>query len=399
MTQERFACPFCAELIMPDAIKCRFCHEWLSAHWSDLNERRSIQEIDRPETHQPSQRGTIGNLRKQYLATIDSVEGRSQPIEGIEHQTLGLSDPGDGYTDKVPDTVGSSDRAYSSAVENFRQDSKHAEKTQLKYRSLPYSYDSRNSRRDKSEAATELPQMQPEGKEIVKTSNKRVAKEVSSKDRPDSSSFRKKSGMPWLRAIMLTSYLGIIAALCVSESVTYLILRDAQAKENNQEYADAFVLYRGVVNSFPFSFGSIEARQGLRRLSQSQELEISELFWFSPIEHLLGSGVDASDVHLLPLIAWPVSTILLTFVFLTRISRPVIAFLALLLTAIAITGSVVQFAWYGSIPLPAVAETAREFMQATPVVYFASYCLLVLTILMTLTAKAKRISPQTSRPE
>jgi hypothetical protein len=30
MTQERIKCPFCSELILPDAIKCRFCGEWFS---------------------------------------------------------------------------------------------------------------------------------------------------------------------------------------------------------------------------------------------------------------------------------------------------------------------------------------------------------------------------------
>ena len=85
--------------------------------------------------------------------------------------------------------------------------------------------------------------------------------------------------------------------------------------------------------------------------------------------------------------------------FVTRILRPGVALLALFLMVVAVAGLAAQLTWYGSISLPPVAEVAREFMQATPAVYFASYLLLVLTALMTLTATSKRPDGHIEEPE
>jgi hypothetical protein len=198
---------------------------------------------------------------------------------------------------------------------------------------------------------------------------------------------------------MFLFYLGIIGALAVSEFAAQGTLRDARAKEGVQDYDAALSTYRGVLDGVPFSFGTIEARQSLDRLCQSQGLEMPTPSWRPVVENLLGSGQDMPDVHLLPLVAWPVSAALLLLVFVTRILRPRVAFLALLLMIVAMAGSISQLAWCGSIALPAAAEAAQGFMQTMPAVYLASYLLLLLTALMTLTATRKRASRPTAKPE
>ena len=110
-----------------------------------------------------------------------------------------------------------------------------------------------------------------------------------------------------------------------------------------------------------------------------------------------GKDADLPDVYLLPFVAWPVSAVLLLLVFLTRIFRPGAALLALLLMILAIAGSAAQFAWYGLIPLAPVVEATQDFMQTPVAVYSASYMLLAMTALMTLTAATRRRNPQLTR--
>jgi hypothetical protein len=204
---------------------------------------------------------------------------------------------------------------------------------------------------------------------------------------------RKRRRLPWLRALLLIFYLGVAAALAVCEYDARAVLRDARARENAQEYDAAFSAYRGVMETFPFSFAIIETQQSLRRICQSPEFEMPKPSWLSRTEGFLGTSFNAQDVYLLPLVAWPVSAVLLLPVFLTRTWRPITAILALLLMLVAIAGSVAQFVWYGLITLPPAAEAVQGYMQAPAAVYCSSYLLLALTALMSLTATGtQRIS-------
>jgi hypothetical protein len=187
--------------------------------------------------------------------------------------------------------------------------------------------------------------------------------------------------------------------MATSEFATQRTIRDARAKEISEDYDAALDMYSGILHVVPFSFGAIEAGHSLHRLSQFQGRETPEPFWLAPTKKLLGLNTRLPDVYLLPLVAWPVCAVLLFVVLLTRVRRPAIAFLSLLLMAIAIAGSVVQLVWYGSISLPSAAQTARGLMRVTPNVYYASYLLLVVTALMTLTGTAKRQNPNIAKHE
>ncbi len=219
----------------------------------------------------------------------------------------------------------------------------------------------------------------------------RIAKEVVPAEKAELASAGKRSGVPWLRALLLFLYLGIVAALIVAEFDARSILRDARAEEAAKDPNAAFAGYRTVQDIYPFTLASIEARQNLRRLSESPEFGLPQPAWLAAGEKLLGVEIKEQNVHLLPLAAWPVSAFLLLLVVLTRIRRVGVALIALILMILAVSGSVAQFAWYGVIPLGSVAQAVEQFMEMPEALHIASYILLFLTALMTLTATVPRI--------
>ena len=329
MTQERIKCPFCSELILRDALKCRFCGEWFSMAAEGTDAAGPIGDSD-----------PIGSAWQRHPVAIGDIQERFEPTEGIQHNDNEYSDTDQGRVDE-----------------------------------------------------------QDKRREAVEVSPVRVAREVIPGEGLDAGPriTKRRRRIPWLRVLLLILYMGIVAALVVSESDARGILRDARARENAQEYDAAFSAYRDVMEVFPFSFAIIETRQSLRRICLKPEFEMPKPSWLSRAEDLLGTGANVQDVYLLPLAAWPGSALLLLPVCLTRIRRPVAALLALLLMIVATAGSVAQLAWYGMIQLAPVAEVVREFMQAPATVYCASYCLLALTAVMTLTARVKPVSSQMIR--
>ena len=232
----------------------------------------------------------------------------------------------------------------------------------------------------------------------VEQSPVRVAREIIPGQGLDAGLITKRRRIPWARVLLLILYLGIAAAMVVFELRAREILSDAAAKEKAQDPNAAFAMYGEIRDSFPFSFATIEARQGLLRICQSPDRQMPKPSWLLRVGDLFGGkDADLPDVYLLPFVAWPVSAVLLLLVFLTRIFRPGAALLALLLMILAIAGSAAQFAWYGLIPLAPVVEATQDFMQTPVAVYSASYMLLAMTALMTLTAATKRRNPQLTR--
>ena len=322
MTQERIKCPFCSELILRDAMKCRFCGEWFSMAAESMDAAGPIDASD-----------PAGSGRQRHPFVIGDIQERLEPTGGIQRNDNEFSDTDQG----------------------------------------------RAGEQDKHREAVEQPPL-------------RVAREVIPGEGLDAGlGIRKRRRrIPWFRALLLILYLGIVAALAVSEFDARGILRDARAKENAQEHDAAFSAYHGVLEVFPFSFAIIETRQSLRRMiCLSPEFEMPKPSWLSRVEDLLGTDANVQDAYLLPLAAWPGSALLLVLVLLTRIRRPVAALLTLLLVIVAIAGSVAQFGWYGTVPLASLAEAAQKLMQAPGAVYCASYCLLAVTAVMTLTARRR----------
>ncbi|MHC4569044.1 MAG: hypothetical protein ACYTE3_25195 [Planctomycetota bacterium] len=230
----------------------------------------------------------------------------------------------------------------------------------------------------------------------IETSPPRVAREVIPSEGLAASVVVRKERrrIPWLRALLLILYLGAAGAMFVFESEAREILNFAgnvKAEDPNGAI-NKYSMYSEVLNDFPFSFAVVEARQELLEICQSAEFEMPESSWFLRVKGLFGEHVAPQGAYLLPFVAWPVSVLSLLLVFLTRISRPGVAVLALLLLIGAVAGSVGQLAWYGLIPLTPATDVAGPLMQRPATVYCASYLLLVVTAFMTLTARGKRQS-------
>jgi hypothetical protein len=205
---------------------------------------------------------------------------------------------------------------------------------------------------------------------------------------------RKRSRFPWLRIILFIAYIAIIAVLVCSERNARQMLRDAQAKEVEQNFEGAFELYVNIAERFPCSFAFIEAQANLHRLHDSNAFELPRPPWLEAVEAVLeilqsklDRHLDVSEVYLLSFVAWPACVVLLALVFLTRILRPGAALFVLVLLAVAAAGVVVQLSWYETILLVPVA---KEIIEEPKVLYGASYALLAVTALMTLTATRKR---------
>ncbi len=321
MTQERVKCPFCSELILPGAMKCRFCGEWFS------KEEEVVGNSGRPEDY-------------------GGPTGGGYERDPMEHR---------------------SPREHAIPIPNIKEQSEKAD----------------NDHKD------EHPQ-------AVKESPVRVVRYAPGEDRRKSRLRKKSNRIPWLRMILAVGYLGIAAAMGIYEFKAHRALRDAQAKENAQDQSAAFNAYRDMLEKFPFSFATIETRQGLRRLSDSHEdFGMPKPSWMLPIEDMLGE-LTVSDVYLLPLLAWPACAVMLALVSLTRIFRPVAALLSLLFMLVAVAGSVAQLSWYGLVPLGPATEAVQSVMQVPVSVYCSTYALLLITVSMSLTAAAKRSRQHTS---
>lgn len=351
MTQERIKCPFCSELILRDAIKCRFCGEWFSMP-------DEIVEVGRVQDPAP-----------------DDAGGRASQ-EIVDAGPAQVSSPGDGGDSEdrdlpvadVQEIFQSAEAIIHGGGASERVDEGKAKQTE-----------------DRKKAAEAAPA--------------RVAREVVSAERLEAAPglLRRGARIPWVRAAILLLYLGVAAALVVCESRAQAILSDALKQERTQDYKTAFATYGRILDSFPFSFATIEAWRGAGRIAQSQQIDMPKPNWLVAGEKLLGGNLVVQEVHLLPLAAWAVSAVLLFLVCLTRIFRPGIALLALLLTILALAGFAAQLAWYGLIPLTPAVDVMRDLMQESVTVYFASYLLVVLTVLMTLTGTARRPSLQMAK--
>ncbi|MHC4116717.1 MAG: hypothetical protein ACYSWO_04335 [Planctomycetota bacterium] len=396
-------------------------------------------EIDRAEPR----RGAFEEVRNNYLTTVEGIEGRSRSIESIEHRADSIPDRNDSHADRTVEAAElvESDRQPSRGkiekiwrnpeplepVEKTKDqdcsltdlnggtaDEQHEDEKAVEASPLPLAPEIDSAETLKLGPIMEgtqrgddlIPHVDDDPLGEQHTDKKAVevppvpwAMEISPEETLEPGPARKGTRIPWLRVLMVLLYLGAVGALVVSESSARKILRDARAKESALEHEAAFGMYREVLDGYPFSFGTIEAKRSLRRMSEAGAFEMPEPSWLASIENLLGAEGELSDVHLLPFVVWPVSAVLLLLVFVTRIFRPSVAFMALLLMAVAIAGSIAQFASYGSISLPPVAGAARGLMRATPAVYVATYLLLALTALMTLTAPTKRPAVQTEEVE
>lgn len=324
MNPERVKCPFCSELILRDAIKCRFCGEWFSMPDEDLSVGHAISD----------NRYAVSEQQDDYTAVVD-IERPIVPSDAGPHAGVAGHEPNEGR------------------------------------------------RGEQNRRANEVEESPP-----------RVAKEVIPVEGLVTSLAVKRirRGIPWLRALLLILYLGTVGSMVVMEFGARAILTFAAKVEDRDPNAAAskYDMYSRVVGKFPLSFAVVESWARLGPICESSGRDMPKPSWFTRFEGLFGKVVSPKDVLLLPLLAWPVSALLLCLVFLTRMSRPALMILAILLTIVAVAGAVIQFSSYGLIHLPSVTDPARELMQTPAVAYLAAYMVLAVAALMTLTSTGNR---------
>ncbi len=182
----------------------------------------------------------------------------------------------------------------------------------------------------------------------------------------------RKRRIGWLRIILTIVYMGVIIAFVIYERNAHEELNRGRESDNLQKYQEAREQYREVIEEYQLSFAVIEARKNLRR-----------------VEDQLGNDFSIDDVYWLPFVTWPVCSVLLFLVFVTRILRPGMAFLAFLLLLLGIFGSVLQLAWYGLIPIEPMAVIVQEFASEPKGTFVTGYIMLIITAMMTLTATRK----------
>ncbi len=226
-------------------------------------------------------------------------------------------------------------------------------------------------------------------KPIAKARDQEVRK-VAESPRHDPKVKPVKASFPWLRIILFLLYVALIVGCVMMERNALERLSAAKANEGNSDYVAALEGYEGIRDEFPFSFSRIEAYHGIQRIVD-QGVLVSHTPAKPPV---LGEFIDEefgkSAVYWLPLASWPVCVVLLLLVFLTRILRAGMAFLSFILGAVAVTGTALQISWYGLISIGQFAELSSELMNRPLVLFGATYGLMVITALMTLTRTRRR---------
>ena len=224
-----------------------------------------------------------------------------------------------------------------------------------------------------SDITVSRPSQDTQGKQSkpkLKEAARKSQKELVERPRPIPSPKKRRTGR--LRIILAIVYIGIIIVFVVYERNAHEVLHSGRGFENRREYQEARVKYREVIKDYKLSYSVIEARKNLRE-----------------VENQLGNDFSIDDVYWLPFITWPICSVLLFLVFLTRLHRPGMAFLAFLLLLLGLFGSVLQLAWCGLIPIESIEVIAEEFVSEPKWSFVTSYIMLIITAMMTLTATKK----------
>ncbi|MHC4297176.1 MAG: hypothetical protein ACYS7Y_07745 [Planctomycetota bacterium] len=96
MTQERIKCPFCSELILPDAIKCRFCGEWFSREEELIEEGSPGAGRGKQSRH-----GDERNPAEQRNSQESEI-----PLQNAEEKIEEVEEADNGYDDEDQEALG-----------------------------------------------------------------------------------------------------------------------------------------------------------------------------------------------------------------------------------------------------------------------------------------------------
>ncbi|MBN1806218.1 MAG: hypothetical protein JW837_13300 [Sedimentisphaerales bacterium] len=174
------------------------------------------------------------------------------------------------------------------------------------------------------------------------------------------------------RLVLTIAYIGVIVGFVFYERSAHKVLHSGQAEEQLAKFQDAGEKYIQVIKEYRLSFAVIEAQKSLER-----------------VQARLESKVNIYSVYWLPFVSWPVCSVLLFLIFVTRIHRAGIAFLAFVLLLLGIFGSVIQLSWYGLISIEPLVGVIQHFKKEPTGIFIASYLLVIVTAIMALTSTRK----------
>lgn len=232
-------------------------------------------------------------------------------------------------------------------------------------------------------------------KKNIKTD--RIESEVSISNMEGKRIIFEKRHIAWLRITIGLLYVVFIVGTIIYERNAQQILSRGQELENSQKYHTSYVAYQIVVEKFPLSFSVIEAKQGFLRIEPALSAsEVPERLGTTFIEEQLGRQFSPYVIDWLPFATWPLCSFVMLIVLVTRIRRRGLAFVAFIIMTLAVIGSVIQLTWHGFISFEPLVEILHErqevqkMMAESLAIFCASYVLLLVTALMTLTANRQK---------
>ena len=118
----------------------------------------------------------------------------------------------------------------------------------------------------------------------------------------------------WSKIILTIAYIGIIAGFVVYERNAQKVLKSGRELVKFGKFQEARDEYLRVTDEYRLSFAVIGAQRDLQR-----------------VQWQLEDKVSVDSVYWLPFVVWPVCSVLLFLIFVTRIHRTGIAFLSFVL--------------------------------------------------------------------
>ena len=202
---------------------------------------------------------------------------------------------------------------------------------------------------------------------------------------------QKKRRFPLIRFVLVLIYIGLGVGLGIYEVNAKKLIDKASNLEQDQRYQTAAMAYMIVIEKFPLSFNVIEAMQGLEGVGPALLNDVlPDRLQYTFLEESLGPQFNPYSMDWLPFAICAGSAVLLALVFLSRLRRGGLAFLAFLLTAVAAMGATVQLVWYGFFEQEQLFQIADAVMSKPRPLYVVCYVLAAVTIMMTLTSTRRR---------
>ena len=202
---------------------------------------------------------------------------------------------------------------------------------------------------------------------------------------------------PVLRVLLGCVFAGVLAVGMLYEFHARAVLTRGRQLESKEKYPPAGLAYRLVVERYPFSYASVEARAGLLRIEPALEDGVdNQRLGATVLEQWLGERFNPYSMDYLPLVSWAACSGVLAVVFLTRLRRPGIAVVGALLAIAAAGGALVQCFWY-ELASDVDSEGLAQLIARPGVSYGGSYALMGLTALLTLTSSGPRPTEDAAR--